>query len=133
MMNNANLIGRLTKAPQLDTTPTGKTVTSFTIAVNRKFKESDGSRKCDFIQVVLWGKPAENFCQWANKGTLVSITGEIRTRTYDSPQNQRVYITEVLAESYDILEKRKENTADRIPAPISQPIDDPFGFPNIEN
>ena len=125
MMNNTNLIGRPTKDPILKNV-NGNTVTSFTLAVKRKNKDIDGNHQSDFIQIVIWGKTAENFCKWARKGTLVSIEGSIRTRYYDSDQKQRVYVTEVLADSFAILEKKKET-----PDPLNTPIYDPFNIPPI--
>lgn len=132
MMNNTNLIGRLTKDPKLDTTANGKLVTSFILAVKRKFKDEKGNHQSDFIQIVIWGKTAERFCQWTKKGTLIAIEGSIRTRNYDNNQGQRVYVTEVLAEGFDILEKKKDNEVqNHIQNQPSQPIYDPYDLPAI--
>ena len=80
------------------------------MAVNRNFKNDNGDIEADFINVVMWRQQAENFANWVKKGNLVGITGRIQTRSYDNQQGQRVYVTEVVAESFQILEK-KDNAA----------------------
>lgn len=109
-MNNVNLIGRLTKAVDLRYTQNGVAYGSFTIAVNRRFKNQNGERKTDFINCVIWKKNAENLANFTQKGSLIGVSGAIRTRNYDNQQGQRVYVTEVLVENFDLLESRK--TAD---------------------
>lgn len=88
-MNNTNLIGRLTKKPELYQTPDKKTYARFTVAINRK------------------GKAAENITSWADKGTLVSIEGELRTRNYEK-DGQRHFVMEVWSNFFQILSKTKE-------------------------
>lgn len=110
MINNVVLIGRLTRDAELRYTPSNIAVATFNLAVNRNFKNDNGDREADFINVVMWRQQAENFANWAKKGNLVGITGRIQTRSYDNQQGQRVYVTEVVAESFQILEK-KDNSA----------------------
>lgn len=109
-MNNVNLIGRLTKAVDLRYTQNGVAYGSFTIAVNRRFKNQNGERESDFIKCVIWKKGAENLANFTQKGSLIGVSGAIQTRNYDNQQGQRVYVTEVLVENFDLLESRK--TAD---------------------
>lgn len=109
-MNNVNLVGRLTKAVDLRYTQNGVAYGSFTIAVNRRFKNQNGEREADFINCVIWKKSAENLANFTNKGSLIGVSGAIQTRNYDNQQGQRVYVTEVLVENFDLLESRK--TAD---------------------
>ena len=109
-MNNVNLIGRLTKAVDLRYTQNGVAYGSFTIAVNRRFKNQNGEREADFINCVIWKKGAENLANFTYKGSLIGVSGAIQTRNYDNQQGQRVYVTEVLVENFDLLESRK--TAD---------------------
>lgn len=109
-MNNANLIGRLTKAVDLRYTQNGVAYGSFTIAVNRRFKNQNGEREADFINCVIWKKGAENLANFTQKGSLIGVSGAIQTRNYENQQGQRVYVTEVLVENFDLLESRK--TAD---------------------
>lgn len=109
-MNNANLVGRLTRPVDLRYTQTGIAYGSFTLAVNRKYKNKDGEREADFINCVIWKKGAELLANYTQKGSLIGVSGPIQTRSYDNQQGQRVYVTEVLVENFDLLESRK--TAD---------------------
>ena len=108
MINNLTLIGRLTKDVELKYTPANQAVAQFTLAVNRTFKNANGERESDFINCVIWRKSAENFANWAKKGALIGITGRIQTRNYENQQGQRVYITEVIAENFQMLESRNQ-------------------------
>jgi single-strand DNA-binding protein len=108
-MNSVTLVGRLTKKPELRQTPQGVSVATFTIAVNRKFANQAGEREADFINVVIWRKPAENVSQYTDKGSLVGVEGSIRTRSYDAQDGTRRYVTEVVAESVTFLESRNSN------------------------
>ncbi|HER9224391.1 TPA: single-stranded DNA-binding protein, partial [Streptococcus pyogenes] len=81
-------------------------VATFTLAVNRRFKEQNGEREADFINCVIWRQSAENLANWAKKGALIGVTGRIQTRNYENQQEQRVYVTEVVAESFQMLESR---------------------------
>ncbi|HEM3710150.1 TPA: single-stranded DNA-binding protein [Streptococcus suis] len=129
MINNIVLIGRLTRDVELRHTPSNQAVATFTLAVNRNFKNADGNREADFINCVLWRQQAENLAKWTKKGHLIGITGRIQTRSYDNQQGQRVYVTEVVAESFQILENR-DNAAnqasmkDQMPPNFSGPIMD---------
>ena len=98
MLNRVALVGRLTRDPELRRTGNGTAVTSFTLAVDRNFSTRDG-QEADFINCVVWRKPAENVAQYCSKGSLVSVDGRIQTRSYDNNQGQRVYVTEVVADS----------------------------------
>ena len=111
MINNVVLVGRLTRDPELRYTPSNVAVATFSLAVNRNFKNQAGDREADFINCMIWRKPAELLSEWCKKGNLVAITGRIQTRSYENQQGQRVYVTEVVAESFQLLEKR-DKTAD---------------------
>ena len=110
MINNVVLVGRLTRDPELRYTPSNVAVATFSLAVNRNFKNQAGDYEADFISCIMWRQQAENFANWLKKGALVGITGRIQTRSYDNQQGQRVYVTEVVAKSFQILEK-KDNAA----------------------
>ena len=107
-MNQTCLIGRLTKDVELKYTPANQAVAQFTLAVNRTFKNANGERESDFINCVIWRKSAENFANFVKKGALVGITGRIQTRNYENAQGQRVYVTEVIAENFQMLESRNQ-------------------------
>ena len=110
MMNSICLVGRLTKDVELRYTPSNVAVATFTLAVNRTFKSENGEREADFINCVMWRKQAENLANWAKKGALIGVTGRIQTRTYDNQQGQRVYVTEVVAENFQLMEFKKDGS-----------------------
>lgn len=111
MINNVVLVGRLTKDPDLRYTSNGTAVATFTLAVNRNFTNQAGNREADFINCVIWRKSAESLANYAKKGTLLGITGRIQTRNYENQQGQRVYVTEVVAEGFQLLESRSVSEA----------------------
>lgn len=111
MLNNVSLVGRLTKDPELRYTPNNQAVSTFSLAVNRNFKSQNGEREADFINCVIWRQQAENLANWAKKGALIGITGRIQTRSYENQQGQRVYVTEVVADGFQLLESRKDREA----------------------
>ena len=112
MINRTVLVGRLTRDPELRYTQGGTAVASFTLAVNRQFTNSQGEREADFINCVIWRKAAENFVNFTNKGSLVGIDGRLQTRNYENKQGQRVYVTEVVAENFSLLESKNVNSSD---------------------
>lgn len=120
MINNVTLVGRLTKDPELRYTANGTGVATFTLAINRNFTNQAGEREADFVQCVIWRKPAETLANYARKGTLLGVTGRIHTRSYDNQQGQRVYVTEVVAENFQLLES-KATSEQRQSTQASQP------------
>lgn len=111
MINNVCLVGRMTKDAELRYTPNNQAVATFSLAVNRNFKSQNGEREADFINCVIWRQQAENLANWAKKGALIGITGRIQTRSYEGQQGQRVYVTEVVVETFQLLESRKDREA----------------------
>lgn len=130
MINNVTLVGRLTRDPELKYTPSNIAITTFNLAVNRNFKGVNGEREADFINCMIWRKQAELLAEWCKKGNLVGITGRIQTRSYDNQQGKRVYVTEVVADTFQLLEKRdnsanQSNIEDQMPASFgaTNPLD----------
>nr|DAE98614.1 MAG TPA: Single strand binding protein [Caudoviricetes sp.] len=111
MPNSICLVGRLTKNAELKYVNDSMAVATFTLAVNRNFKSQNGEREADFINCVIWRQQAENLANWAKKGALIGITGRIQTRSYENQQGQRVYVTEVVANDFQLLESRKDREA----------------------
>ncbi|HFU4116348.1 TPA: single-stranded DNA-binding protein [Streptococcus suis] len=110
MINSTALVGRLTRDPELKHTPNQQPYVYFTLAVNRNFKnQSTGEREADFINCVIWGSQAEKLSEWCRKGHLIGITGRIQTRSYEDGTGRKVYVTEVVAGSFDNFESRKDN------------------------
>lgn len=132
MLNRAVLTGRLTRDVDLKYTQSGTAVASFSLAVDRPFKNKQGEREADFINVVMWRKQAENFANFAHKGSLVGIDGRIQTRNYENNQGQRVYVTEVVADNFSLLDFRKDNgqsnhqSSSNQAKRSSRPTNDPF-------
>ena len=112
MINNVVVVGRLTRAVDLRYTSNGTAYASFTLATDRDFKNQNGERETDFINCVMWRKPAENLANYTKKGSLIGVEGRIQTRNYDNQQGQRVYVTEVLAERFHFLEIAKKDDND---------------------
>lgn len=111
MINNCTLVGRLVADPNLRYTSSGTGVATFTLAVNRNFTSADGNREADFINCVIWRKPAETLANYAKKGVLIGVTGRIQTRSYDNQQGQKVYVTEVIADNFQMLESKKADSS----------------------
>lgn len=107
MLNRAVLTGRLTRDPELRYTTSGTAVVSFTLAVDRQFRNQNGDRDADFINCVIWRKSAENFSNFTHKGSLVGVEGRIQTRNYENQQGNRVYVTEVVVDNFALLEPRQ--------------------------
>lgn len=106
MLNRVVLVGRLTKDPELRYTPNGAAVATFTLAVNRTFTNQSGEREADFINCVTWRRQAENVANFLKKGSLAGVDGRLQTRNYENQQGQRVFVTEVQAESVQFLEAK---------------------------
>ena len=107
-MNKSLLTGRITKEVELRKTPNGTSIVNFTLACNRKFKQQ-GQPDADFIQCVAWGKIADLMNDSLHKGSLIGIEGRIQTRSYNSQQGQRIFVTEIIVESLDFLEPKSHN------------------------
>lgn len=141
-MNNVILVGRLTRDPELRTTPNGIATTQITVAMNRPANQN-GERQSDFINVVVWRRQAENVAKYCTKGSLVGVTGRIQSRSYDANDGTKRYVTEVVADNVTFLGSRQGgasntnsfgmdampdyNTVDSFPdAQISEVTEDPF-------
>lgn len=106
MINRVVLVGRLTKDPDLRYTPNGVAVANFTLAVNRTFTNQNGEREADFINIVVWRRQAENAANYLKKGSLAGVDGRLQSRSFENNQGQRVFVTEVVADSVQFLEPK---------------------------
>lgn len=106
MLNRVVLVGRLTKDPDLRYTPNGTAVANFTLAVNRPFSNQQGNREADFINCVVWRRPAENLANYMKKGSMVGVDGRVQTRTYEGQDGKTVFVTEIVADSVQFLETK---------------------------
>lgn len=121
-MNKVILVGRLTRDPEVKNTTTGKAVATFTLAVDRRFKNKDGQKEADFVPIVVWGKQAEFAGQYLSKGSQIGVAGRLQVRSYDAQDGQRRYVTEVVADEINFLSSsRKDSNAgyQQTPAPRS--------------
>jgi len=126
-MNKCILIGNLTKDPELSTTTNGVAVCRFSIAVSRRYSNSDGERETDFLNIVVWRSLGENCHKFLKKGSKVGVVGNIQSRSYDASDGTKRYVTEIVAEEVEFLSTRN---ADEQPKSSNdevsklQPIDD---------
>ena len=105
MINSVVLVGRLTKDPELKYTQSGVAVCRFTLAANRPFK-TNGKQEADFINCVAWRKTAENMANFLKKGSLTGVEGRIQTSNFEGKDGNRVFMTEVVADSVQFLEPK---------------------------
>lgn len=106
MINRVILVGRLTKDIEVKKTQSGLSVASFTIAVNRRQSKDAPERQTDFINCVAWRQTADFMGAYARKGALIGVEGKIQTRNYDGVDGKKVYVTEVLCDTCQLLESR---------------------------
>ena len=120
-MNKAILVGRMTRDAELRTTGSGTSVCSFTLAVNRRFKNAEGNYDADFINCVAWRAQAEFISRQFKKGDMFGIVGSMQTRTYEKDDGSKTYITEVVVEEVSFVGGRKSDkgadTPDILPMP----------------
>ena len=126
-MNRVVLIGRMTKDVELKTTNTGKSVASFTLAVNRDHKNADGNYDADFINCVAFGQQAETISKYVRKGDKFGVIGKINTRNYEKNGN-KVYVTEVIVESFEFIENRKDKPTEEVLEEFEPCADDELPF-----
>lgn len=107
-MNNINLFGRLTKDPETKAIGEDKMVASFTLAVNRNYKNEKGEIEADFINCTAWNKTAEILTLYVKKGHRLGVTGRLQVRSYDDEQGNKKWITDVVAEKIYLMETKKD-------------------------
>lgn len=116
-MNKCFLMGRLTKDPELRTTQNGKSVCSFTIAVDRKFLNAQGNREADFLPCVAWNQTAEFVNKYFGRGRKIAVTGSIQTRNYDAQDGSKRYVTEIIVEEVDFADSKNDSQSAAPSAP----------------
>lgn len=114
-MNKIVLTGRLTANPELRYTANNTAVTSFTLAVDRNFKNEDGNKEADFINIVAWNKKAELIHQYLKKGDRVGISGRLQVRKYQNERGENRYVTEVVADEVEFLNSKKSGLDEKSP------------------
>ena len=109
-MNKVELVGRLTKEPEVKLTQNETPFCNFTVAVDRRFKDQNGNRQADFINCVAWKQTAQFIKKYFHKGNRIGICGSIQTRSYEK-DGQKIFITEVLAEEAEFVEANNRTEA----------------------
>lgn len=125
-MNKVSLIGRITKDIELKNTISGTAVATFTLAVDRDYKNKDGSRDTDFINCVAYKRRAEIISKYVHKGDKLGVSGSINTRTYERKDGSKAYITEVIVDGFDFLESKKDKPTETEPTSFSNASADDF-------
>lgn len=137
-MNKVELIGRLTKEPELKLTANQTAYCNFTVAVDRKFKDANGQRQADFINCVAWKQTAQFITKYFHKGNKIALIGNIQTRSYDDQNGQKHFVTEVIIDEVEFVESQPASQPQETqPAPIetavtadtSAPEPEPAGLP----
>lgn len=126
-MNKVALVGRLTRDPELRTTANGVSVCTFTVAVNRRFRNAQGEYEADFISCVAWRQQAEFLAKYFAKGRMVGICGSIQTRNYEK-DGQRVYVTEVSVDEVHFVDSKGSQPQDSVSSAHSAPAADANAF-----
>lgn len=106
-MNRIILIGRNVKEIELKQTASGVSVSEFTIAVNRSFKNANGERESDFFNCIAFSKLAETICRYVKKGDQVGVEGRLQTRNYTNKDGKKVYVTEIIVENVEFLQNKR--------------------------
>lgn len=107
-MNKIVLLGKLIKDPELKTIEDGEKIfTRFIVAVERNFKSADGTKKADLIPVTIWGRKAEVICKYMKRGSYISLSGRLRTGSYEDKLGNKKYIAEVVAEDFKFVGNRR--------------------------
>jgi single-strand DNA-binding protein len=108
MLNRVILMGRLVADPELKTTNTGISVTSFRLAVDRSYVKSGTQREADFFEIVCWRSTAEFVCKYFQKGSLIALEGQLRSRSYQAKDGTNRYVVEVVADNVSFTGERRE-------------------------
>ena len=109
-MNKCILVGNLARDPELTTTSNGVAVCRFSIAVSRRYANSDGERETDFLNIVVWRNLGENCHKFLKKGSKVGIVGNIQSRSYDATDGTKRYVTEIVAEEVEFLSTKTQDS-----------------------
>lgn len=130
MINTATIMGRLTADPILKTTTSGKSVTSFNVAVDRAYKTDNGPQ-ADFIPVVAWEQKAEFICRYFKKGSMIALTGSLRSRAYEDRHKQKRTVLEIFAEEISFCGSKSDSSGNNAEALTQQSMDTAYMSPGM--
>ncbi len=123
-INRVVLVGRLTRDPELRTTSTGKSVTDFSIAVDKKIKPTDGTSTADFFRVSAWGQTAEFVANYLHKGRLVAVDGRLQSRKYQASDGSNREVVEIVADNVQSLDRPRDDAGEPVAAATPAPAAD---------
>ena len=130
-MNRVCLVGRLTTKPELKYTTSNVPITRFSLAVNRTFKNEQGGRDADFINILAWRKTAELICNYFDKGSQIGLEGRIQTGSYDDKDGNKRYTTEVVVDQVYFIDSRNGGNTSSDVSPYD--YQDTSSSVNVEN
>jgi len=115
-VNYVEIIGRVTRQPELKVIKGGQSLTSFSLATNRTYKNKDGEKveESDFHNVIFWGKVAETICTYVKQGQCIRITGRLRTRKWEDKDGSTRYVTEIVGENFQFGEQARSAEAPEV-------------------
>lgn len=122
-MNKIILMGRLTKDSEVRYTQSGRAAATFTLAVDRPYTSQDGKKEADFINCVLWGKQAETFGNSVSKGQRALVEGRLQIRSYDGKDGAKHWLTEVICDRFEYIERKEQQGQSAPPPKQHQPPD----------
>ena len=114
-MNRVVLVGRLTKDPEVRALSTGNSVATFTLAINRNFKNKEGNIDADFINISVFGRQAENVGKYVTKGSQIGVEGRIQSRSYDAQDGTKRYVTDVVADNVEFMGSARNSSDNSTP------------------
>ncbi len=114
MLNTAIIMGRLVADPELRTTPNGLSVTSFTVAVDRRFARNNEERQADYIDIVAWRQTADFVTRFFRKGSMIAVQGSIQTRTYEDKNGNKRKAVEIVADQVSFCGSKSESGNNRV-------------------
>lgn len=130
MLNRVILMGRLVADPELKTTPSGISVTSFRIAVERSYAKAGEERQTDFINIVCWRNTAEFVCKYFPKGSLIALEGQLQTRSYQDKDGTTRYMVEVLADKVSFTGEKQDRQESKPPQSYPKQTGAPVAYNN---
>ena len=119
--NNCSMIGRMTKDPVIRVTQNGNSQATFTLAVQRTYKNPDGRYDSDFINCMVWGKPADTISKYFRKGSRIVVNGEWRTGSYNDHSGSKVYTNTLMVSDFGFIDKKGERPEDEAPGVAAEP------------
>lgn len=128
MLNRVILMGRLTADPELKTTQSGNSVTSFNIAVDRSYVKNGEERKADFFTIVCWRNTAEFVCRYFGKGSMIAVDGHLQSRSYQAKDGSNRTVVEVMADNISFTGEKRDDSGNSPDIYQDMPYDDDLPF-----